>query len=64
MKLKELKNVIYSDLIINDQRNSGVYMDVWKDGDVFAKFEDYEVIGLRAVNVDKGNGIYLVVSVK
>lgn len=64
MKLKELKEVIYTDLIINDQRSNNNYLDVWKDGEIFKKYEEYEVVGLRAVNTNSGVGLYLVVSVR
>ena len=60
-RLKEFKDLICCDLVLVTP-NIVIY-DVWKDGAVFAKYENYPVIGLRAVNEFKGHiGPYLVIS--
>ena len=64
MKLKELKEVIYSDLIIIDHNTNHCYEDVWKDGEIFAKYSDYEVIGIRSVTNSNGTIDYIQISVK
>lgn len=57
MKLNELKNLILCDLIIDTGKER--IKDVWKEGPIFKRLSDKEIIGLRT---DEHG--YLIISVR
>lgn len=56
MKLKELQDLIFDDLIIKTK--TGTYKDVYKYGNIFEKLSNTEIIGIRS------EGTYLIISVR
>jgi len=56
MKLKELQDLIFDDLILDDGEHQ--YKDIYKYGEIFEKLSNSEVIGIRT------DGSYLIISVR
>lgn len=56
MKLKELQDLIFDDLIIVDGKNR--YKDIYKYGEIFERLSNLEVIGIRSEDT------YIVISVR
>lgn len=56
MKLKELQDLIFDDLIIDDGEYQ--YKDVYKYGPIFDHLANAKVIGIRC------DGSYLIISVR
>lgn len=68
LKLRELKDVIKTDLIIYDATETRNFNNVDVHGTIFEKYSDYDVIGIRTVikysQYTGKNIAYLVVSIK
>ena len=68
MKLAELKDVIKADLVLYESTECLTFNNVDVTGNVFIKYQDYEVIGIRTIvkyvpHIRK-NVAYIVVSIR